>query len=162
MKKKLLVTALAAMPMLGMFGGNIASAKVVSDGIANSATEEVKVTVSQPSTFSVIIPKEIEETVYTSTYTDQYTVVVEGNIAGNETITVKPAASSFEMRQNNKTELIASVTQTQDNQTAVYSELKNGAKKNLAGKVEVSGVSAGTWKGTFNFDISLTATTVNP
>ena len=156
MKKKLLVTALAAMPMLWMFGGNIASAKVVNDGIANSATEEVKVTVSQPSTFSVIIPKEIEETVNTSTYTDQYTVVVEGNIAGNETITVRPA-SSFARKQNNKTDLSASVTQA--DQTAVYSELKNGTKKNLAGEVKVGGVSAGTWKGTFNFDISLT---VNP
>lgn len=162
MKRKLLVTAMAAMPMLGMLGGNIASAKVVT-GITNKATEEVKVTVSQPSTFSVIIPKEIELEAKTNTdYSEDYTVVVEGNIAGNETITVKPAASSFAMKQNNKTDLSASVTQTQDNQTAVYSELKNGAKKNLAGKVEVGGVSAGTWEGTFDFDISLTATTVNP
>ena len=151
MKKKLLVTAMAAMPMLGMFGGNIASAKVVP-GIANEATEEVKVTVSQPSTFSVIIPKEIELVADTNTdYKEDYTVVVEGNIAGNETVTVKPDAS-FDLTQSGKANITATVTQ--NDKTASYNDLANGKTKSLAGTVTANNVTAGSWEGIFKFDIS--------
>ena len=156
MKKKLLVTAMAAMPMLGMFGGDYASAAVTKeDTFTQNTTEDVKVTLTQQSTFSVIIPKEIEK-VTTSTYSDNYTVKVTGNIAGNQQVTVKPD-TSFDLLQSNKSKITAKVEQPE--QTANSTELANGAQKSLAGTISANGVTAGTWEGTFDFDISLT---VNP
>ena len=153
MKKKLLVTAMAAMPVLGMFGGNFASAAVTKeDTFTQNTTEDVQVKLTQPATFSVIIPKEIKETVNTSTYTDQYTVVVEGNIAGNQTVTVTPDAT-FGLIQSGKAGITATVTQ--NDQTANYNELANNATKSLNGTVTANNVTAGEWEGTFKFDIGL-------
>jgi len=157
MKKKLLVTAMAAMPMLGMFGGNFASAKVDSDKtVTTNAIEDVTVKVTQSSTFSVVIPKVITlEEVTTSTnseYKEDYTVVVKGNIAGNEEVVVGPAVTTFDLNQSGKDPLSAKVTQ--DEVSADYDDLKDDAEKDLPGTVEVSGVTAGSWQGTFDFNIA--------
>lgn len=158
MKKKLLVTAMAAMPMLGMFGGDYASATVTKeDAFTQNTTEDVQVKLNQSSTFSVIIPKKIEQQVNTSAYTDNYTVVVEGNIAGNETVTVIPDAE-FDLAQSGKSNITAKVTQ--NGQTASYNDLANGARKSLNGTVTANNVTAGSWEGIFRFDISLDK--VNP
>ena len=153
MKKKLLVTAMAAMPMLGMFGGDYASATVTKEETFDkNTTEDVQVYLTQPSTFSVIIPKEIKETVNTSAYTDNYTVEVTGNIAGNQTVTVTPDGT-FDLTQSGKGNVTATVTQ--QDKTAVYNDLANGTTKSLNGTVTANGVTAGDWEGTFKFDIGL-------
>lgn len=155
MKKKLLVTAMAAMPMLGMFGGDYASAAVtpVDPPITQNTIEAVDVYVKQSSTFSVVIPKVITlEEVTTSEYKEGYTVVVKGNIAGNEEVVVGPAVTTFDLEQSGKDPLSANVTQ--DEVTADYADLKDDAEKLLPGTVEVSGVTAGSWEGTFDFNIA--------
>lgn len=154
MKKKLLVTAMAAMPMLGMFGGNFASAAVTSeDTFIQNTTEDVQVYLTQPSTFSVTIPKVIQEqNVANSTYTDQYTVKVTGNIAGNQTVTVTPDAT-FDLIQSGKANITATVAQ--GDQQADYNALANGKEKLLDGTVTANDVTAGDWEGTFRFNISL-------
>ena len=153
MKKKLLVTAMAAMPMLGMFGGDFASAAVTKEEtFTQNTTEDVQVYLTQPASFSVVIPKEFRETVNTSTYTDQYTVEVTGNIAGNQVVTVTPDAS-FDLIQSGKANITATVTQ--GDTEAVYNDLANGATKSMNGTVEANNVTAGEWEGTFMFDIGL-------
>ena len=152
MKKKLLVTAMAAMPMLGMFGGDYASATVNSTGtVGTNSTEAVNVYVTQPSTFSVIIPKEITLE-QAKTYKEDYTVVVQGNIAGNATVTVRPDVKEFDLVQSGKSNITATVEQNE--QTATSSDLENGKTKSLAGTVTAKNVTAGSWKGTFKFNIS--------
>ena len=155
MKKKLLVTAMAALPMLGMFGGNFASAAVTSeDTFTQNTTEDVNVKVTQPSTFSVIIPKEIVlEEVTAPTYEEDYTVVVKGDVAGNQTVTVEPTATKFDLSQNGKNNIEAQVEQQET--TANSSELANNASKSLAGTVTTNDVTAGSWAGTFSFEIGL-------
>lgn len=154
MKKKLLVTAMAAMPIFGVFGGNFASASIDSDKtVTTNAIEDVTVKVTQSSTFSVVIPKVITlEEVTTSEYKEGYTVVVKGNIAGNEEVVVGPADTEFDLEQSEKDPLSAKVTQ--DEVSADYDDLKDGAEKHLDGTVEVSGVTAGSWEGTFDFNIA--------
>jgi len=155
MKKKLLVTAMAAMPMLGMFGGNFASAAVVQNPteFTSNTTQDVNVYVTQSSTFSVIIPKDITlEEVAAPKYEEGYTVEVKGNIAGNETVTVTPDAT-VDLMQSGKANITATVTQ--NDQTAVYNELANNATKSLNGTVTANDVTAGDWTGTFKFGISL-------
>ena len=159
MKKKLLVTAMAAMPMLGMFGGNFASAAVVStdqidrpENSSYTATEDVLVKVTQQSTFSVVIPKEIVlEEVTSPVYEEDYTVVVKGDIAGNETVTVTPDGT-VDLLQSGKANIKATVDQKVT--TATSAELANNAQKSLDGTVTATDVTAGSWQGTFMFDIS--------
>ena len=152
MMKKLLVTAMAVMPMFGMFGGDYASATINSTGtVGANATEAVDVYVTQPSTFSVIIPKKITLE-QAKTYKEDYTVVVQGDIAGNETVTVKPDVKEFDLVQSGKTNITATVEQSEE--TASSSELENGKTKSLAGTVTAKNVTAGSWKGTFKFNIS--------
>ena len=131
MKKKLIVAAMAAIPMLGMFSGNDASAAVDVTGNGNTGTQNpVQVTVNQSSTFSVVIPKEITlEKASGSEYASKYTVKVTGDIAGNETVTVKPAVSTFKLQQTNKSDLNAKVAQTDVTATGKNLEDGNGAKE---------------------------------
>lgn len=156
MKKKLMVAAMVAMPMLGMFGGNDALAAVVNTGDGVDGTNNpVKVTASHSSTFSVVIPKEITlENTSGSDYSSKYTVKVTGDIAGNETVTVEPAVSTFELQQTNKSDLNAEVVQTDVTATGKNLEDGNGTKE-MNGTVTAQGVKAGNWAGTFNFNIDL-------
>lgn len=159
MKKKLLAT-MAAIPLLGAFGGTGVLAAVNKDhtiqgdnATNNSFQEDVTVKITQASEFQVVIPKEIEldPTGTTGEYASDYTVVVSGNIAAGETITVVPD-STVTLLQGNKAQLTATIDQL--DQAATWDEIV-GAGKNLDGTIEVTGVTAGNWEGTFDFQINL-------
>lgn len=164
MKKKLLAT-MAVVPLLGAFGTTgvlAATTKQVTqqDTINGNNTsdnnfqEDVTVKVTQGSEFQVIIPKEIvlDAQQNSGEYASDYTVVVSGNIAANETITVIPA-STVELSQGSKTPLTASISQ--QDQDTTWDEIDGGKVNNLSGNISVSNVTAGNWEGQFNFDIAL-------
>ena len=157
---------MAAMPMLGMFGGNFASATVNQTGDVKlpdaqndfAATESVLVKVTQPSEFTVTIPKEITlDNTSGSDYASKYTVKVAGDIAGTQTVTVEPAVTSFELTQNGKTtKLTANVAQDKKEVTGTQLEQGSGViEMKDTGTVTATNVKAGTWNGTFNFNINL-------
>lgn len=109
------------------------------------------------STFKVTIPKSI--TLSGETKTGEYKVACEGNIAGNEYITVAPD-KNFAMTQTGKEAVTATVTQAttnfRDNNYAT--ELVTGEAKmetGAEGSIDAQGLSAGAWNGVFNFAIAL-------
>lgn len=112
----------------------------------NSSACNVYATVA--SSFSVVIPKTI--ILDGATKIGDYSVEVKGNIAGNETITVVPAAS-FAMKQNPKTDVTANVTQAKTSWTVT----DLATDSTTTGQIEASGLSAGSWQGAFNFTIAL-------
>jgi hypothetical protein len=131
---------------------------------ADAPTNEVSVSVTQGSTFSVTIPKTIVLNGTAGAANEaQYDVKVSGNIASNETINVVPV-TSFKMSdvKGVKKQLDATVTQTYtkfvDSQVSISSSVKDTmAIGDTTGKVSVADLTSGSWTGNFNFAISLTA-----
>lgn len=131
---------------------------------AQSATVYAKV----GSSFSVTIPKVIVlKGVRGGVSKASYKVDVDGDIAGNEYVLVKPDAT-FAMKQAGKADVEATVAQTLVKYRAYNytADLATGEAKMAAdaadaiaageGEGTVSAtLTAGKWQGAFNFDIEL-------
>ena len=157
MRNKLLKTTLATAVATIMAVGVLApiSATVVEDQtITEDQSAECVVTYSQESSFTVIIPKTVD---LGSDKTTDYTVNVVGDIASNEVIKVTPDASFKMVDQSNATVKKADVTATvtQEVQEFVYSDINVDGGKTVAGNIDAQDLTAGSWKGTFNFTIAL-------
>lgn len=166
MKKKLIATAMLAIPVLGLFEGAdvLAATRGVvdteditgpSNGGVTVPTNGVDVYINQPSTFTVTIPKEIELQASgnaVDTYVSDYEVTVTGNISANQVVTVIPN-STFVLTQTGKSDLNATIVQQETN--AAWNEINTQSGKKMQGSIEVPNVTAGNWTGSFNFNISL-------
>lgn len=125
--------------------------------VSDDETASCEVYAEIGSTFTVTIPKKI--TLSGSTRSGSYTVSCSGDIAGNEYVSVVPDAS-FDMIQTGKTNVTASVTQeTQsfrgNNYTGSVGTGEAKMEDGATGSISAAGLTAGAWKGTFNFTISL-------
>ena len=118
----------------------------VETGEAVEGTNAVNVYVEIGSSYTVTIPKTI--TLDGTTKTGSYTVSVAGDIAGDETVKVVPDAS-FAMSQTDKADVTASITQ--DKTAWKVSEFGTAGN----GSISASGLTAGAWNGTFNFNVGL-------
>lgn len=167
MKKKLIATAMLAIPVLGLFEGAdvlAATRGVVSNvdvnGDSTQSTfpnNDVEVFIQQSSTFTVQIPKRIELTAQNSggvndTYASEYTVRITGNINASEEVSVEPDQNVI-LSQPGKQDLTATISQQE--KTAAWDEITPTVAKELKGDITVQNVTAGNWIGNFNFNISL-------
>ncbi len=94
-----------------------------------------------------------------------YVVKVKGNIAGNEVITVAPDAE-VAMKQAGKDDVIATITQAKQrfayNGTTAVADADDLAKTvttdyattTVDATIQADGLTAGSWHGTFAFNIS--------
>ena len=124
-----------------------------SDEIEEGSTQSADVYVSQASTFGVKIPKVIildgiknDENVNKANYV--VSISNSTNIGGKEKIKVVPDAS-FVMSQEGKNDINVSVVQ--DKEEWLHNEITSLGN----GEVSANGMTAGSWKGTFNFNIML-------
>lgn len=120
-----------------------------TETITSNTTGTVTVTANQGSTFSVVIPKAID---LGAAGTASYEIRINGNVSGDEVVSVVPDAS-FEMTQAGKTPVTAFVSQTETEAGAI--ELLNSKTKIITGQISATGLTAGEWSGTFNFNINL-------
>ena len=138
-----------------------------ADPIAEDKTSACDVYASQASTFSVTIPKVIIlNGAKGAENSGAYIVKASGNIGGNETIGVTPDAT-FKMSQTGKTDINAAVAQAvtkfvvaqktiaDADKTTTVAGVDNAEGASTTGKVTVSNLTAGSWKGAFNFNIAL-------
>lgn len=111
------------------------------------------------SEFTVTIPKSL--TLSGADKNGSYTVAVEGDIAGNQFVSVTPEAT-FAMQQTGKADVTATITQTVnkfrgDNYTETL--LADGTEVLFAtgatGTIDAQDLSAGAWNGVFDFTIAL-------
>lgn len=121
------------------------------DLIDGDVTKGCEVYATLPSSFTVQIPKVVILTGATNG-SGAYTVKVSGDIAGNEKITVAPA-TSVAMQQTGKDDVTATIAQTKTIWTVDDEDLATGVS--TTGTITAAGLTAGQWKGSFNFDISL-------
>lgn len=139
----------------GETGGKIEdSLSDVEYATASNATQkDVLVVASQSSTFTVTIPKRI--TLDGTNGTADYEVTVQGDITGEEVITVIPS-KTFEMISAGKKAIIATVTQMKE-AFSVALDTMEGLMKGVVttGRVEVENLTAGEWEGICTFTIKI-------
>ena len=111
-----------------------------------SITEETRVTVNRASRFTITIPKEIILNGDDGTAT--YNVSVEGEIAGNQAISVIPD-NSFILNENGGKSTQVTITQLKN--TFNYQNLN---KNKYEGSLSTDNISAGIWSGKFMFNIN--------
>ena len=156
MNKNKIFTALMAGTMIMGSTLPVFAATTETQGVTKTEAEasekrDTEVLYNQSSTFSVTIPKQI---VLGETKTSDYNVNVRGDISSDKQVKVAPDAK-FDMidKAGGKDNVEATVTQ---NVTVWSSEdvcKENGTDK--TGNVEALGLTAGSWAGTFEFNISL-------
>ena len=160
--------AMAATPVEGghdftRHEGSTTTAEVCEKQTVDSnETAECEVYAEIGSSFTVTIPKKI--TLSGETKSGSYTVSCTGDIAGDEWVSVVPDAS-FAMKQTGKKDVTASVTQAVNRfrgNNYTGSLLADGSEVKMesgaTGSISAADLSAGAWKGTFNFVIALNPT----
>lgn len=127
-----------------------AYAAVESENILTApGTSETTVYADIDTEYTVTLPKvaKLDKT----TKDSDYTVKVQGDIAGTDSIIVEPE-TSFAMHTDGKDDVTATVSQTKTKFEA--SEIAgDGATE--AGKIVAPGLTAGSWNGSFNFNVQL-------
>ncbi len=129
----------------------------------SGTTRETEVLYTQASSYTVVIPKTI---VLDSVSKDSdYTVKVYGDISSDKKVTVAPQDAladidgiNFYMKDQatagaKKADVQADVTQDIVDWTSAEVCMTDGTTKD--GNVAAPTITAGNWKGTFNFNISL-------
>ena len=127
-------------------------------------TYSSEVYASQNSKYTVTLPKVVVlngEANANKIYSGDYTIKVEGDIAGTKTINVDPfysltntAADHFVMSQTNKDDIKATVNQTKTAFGANDLSNENQTATTI-GTVNAKDLTAGSWKGKFYFDVNL-------
>ena len=152
------VATMAAVCALPTFAyTNSTEAVNETQNISANETAQTSVYAEVGSTFTVTIPKKI--TLSGETKSGTYNVTCTGDIAGDEFISVAPAAS-FDMTQKGKEDVTATVTQETtkfraDNYTTELEEGEAKMATGATGSIAASGLTSGGWNGTFNFTIAL-------
>ena len=141
--RKACCVGMAALSMLSSMPV-YAAVDETQNAIENSSTHVILNGVE--STFSVTVPKNIVGSGKNGTL--DYNVAVQGDIAGDEHVVVIPD-SSVALKQDKKNDVTASITQDKTNWAANEFDTKGN------GTITYDGLSAGEWKGVFNFNIGL-------
>ncbi len=127
----------------------IASTLISNISIPSFALEnnDIKASTIQPS-FSITIPKSLTLSGSDNDFSvGNYNVTVSGEINDDEVLTVKPD-DNFYLKSNGKNDVLAQINQES---TKWYNTQLNTTSK---GSIKAL-LTAGSWDGTFNFDISL-------
>ena len=82
-------------------------------------------------------------------YVGEYSVGVDGDMSGDKTVIIEPESTDVTIKQLGKNNKTATVTQNQTEFTS--DDFAN--KKITNGKITAEGLTAGSWNGTFNFNI---------
>lgn len=135
-----------------------------STATAETKTATVNVYATQASTYSVKIPKTV--ILNGADGSGAYRIGVKGNIAGNQTITVAPVDNDADTEGVNfslaeqgtvaqKSNITASIEQAKT--AFVQSEISVTDWTTTDATISAPAITAGSWIGTFNFTISVTA-----
>lgn len=160
MKNKILTSLMAATMVMGstmpVFAATTAQQTVNQTEADQGTTRETEVTYTQSSTFTVTIPKTIA--LDGSTKTADYDVNVKGDIASNKQVKVAPD-TTFKMVDQSKaakkkTDVDANVTQAETTWSSTEVNVTTtGTTK--TGNISATGLTSGSWKGTFNFSVAM-------
>lgn len=83
-------------------------------------------------------------------YVGEYSVGVSGDMSGDKVVTIEPESANVTLKQKGKNDKSASISQEQTEFST--DDFKNKTRTN--GAVTADSLTAGSWNGTFNFNIS--------
>lgn len=121
-----------------------------TENIESNATSNTTVYAEIGSEFKVIIPKHI--ILDGTEKKGEYLVTVEGDIAGLEYVSVVPD-KNITLSSANLASVVAPITQ--DKTAWFYDEILPETKVIGNGLIDAKDITAGSWNGNFNFNISL-------
>jgi hypothetical protein len=154
-----------------MLGSNMtAFATEDNPTISEDGNLSSEVTYKGTTTFKVIIPKTIILGVNGTSASAKYSIIVSGDISSDEMIYVAPIdgiAKNAETNNNDdidfylkdqstvaqKDDIVAKIKQTKNYWK--YSEISGNGSTISDNEITASNVSAGSWSGTFNFQVTL-------
>lgn len=139
--------------MIGVLSITPAYAAVESESVLTApGISETTVYADIDTEYTVTLPKTIK--LDSADKNSDYSVNVKGDIAGTDMVNVVPD-SSFTMSTDGKDSVTANVTQTQT--SFGYTELSanDGNGTTIIGSVAAPGLTAGSWNGTFNFNVEI-------
>lgn len=136
--------------MIGVLSITPAYAAVESTtSLTAPGTSETAVYADIDAKYTVTLPKVTK--LDSATKASDYTVKVQGDIVGTDSVIVEPE-TSFTMHTNGKDGVTATVSQTKTKFEA--SEI-TGDGTTITGSVAAQGLTAGSWNGSFNFYVQL-------
>lgn len=126
---------------------------VINEAYAGTK-QSTEVAVSQGAQFSVMIPKKI--VLDGSTGSADFAVKVTGDIPGNQKITVAPESETVVLATKGKKDISAGIVQKKT-EWSVAEDTQDGLAAGVEeiGYISTKDLSAGTWTGTFNFNIAV-------
>ena len=116
-----------------------------------AGTKQTTVTYTQDSSFTVTIPKNIA---LNTSKEATYDVKVQGDIKGNEAITVTPDSTVAMKDAKGKSDVTATITQTKTEFNSTEVNQADGAS--TTGTVSAPDLTAGSWAGALNLAIANT------
>lgn len=146
-----------------IIAGAMAVSIVLSTGITAFAVDTQQITPDNTGSTTVKATVESEAVVWLPTnitisgtpdenkkYTGEGAVIVEGDIAGNQLVTVTPE-SSISLQQPGKNNIIAQVTQKKT--TFTYDDIQNS--NSAVTFISADTLSAGEWNSVLHYNVSL-------
>lgn len=129
------------------------------DDMYTGASKKTEVETAQSATFTVIIPRQITLDGRKGQANDaDYEVTVIADLPGDQVVNVVPD-SSFKMSTKGKSDITATVTQEETKWSVALDgadALMADAGVSKAGNVAIENLTAGSWKGQFDFHIFIT------
>ena len=146
-----------------IIAGTMAAAIALSTGVTAFAADTQQITPGNTGSTTVKANVESEAVVWLPTnitlsgvpdenkkYTGEGAVIVEGDIAGNEYISVTPE-SSISLKQSGKDDIVAQVTQ--EKTTFTYDDIQNA--NSAVTSISADTLSAGEWNSVLHYNVSL-------
>ena len=161
-KNKKIVKAMSGVLCASMLMGSAMPVFATDTQTTSKETDikKVEVTYNKSASYQVTIPKVIT---LDSNKTSKYSVKVSGDIPSDKNVYVAPQDAisqtdeiDFYMKdqstKNAKEDVVATVTQNKD--TWDFEDVANGVEE-TNNTISATSLTAGNWKGTFNFNINL-------
>ena len=115
-----------------------------------AGTQNSVVKYDQASAFTVTIPKSIA---LSSSKSAEYTVKVQGDVIGNEIITVTPDESVILSDSNGKDPVTGDITQEKTEFSSTEANARSGGGGTATGSILANNLTSGDWSGNFKFVI---------
>ena len=153
---KILISCVLIMAFICTAGVNVFAQTDTNQEVTSKGQKQTTVTVTLGSTFKVTVPSTINiDNNSKAVLNENYTVKVEGDITGNEKVTVIPD-STFGLNQTGKDSITVAVNQ--DKQSFMYDEINGQNGCTATGSLTTADeITAGTWTGNLTFYINLEA-----
>lgn len=149
MKRKAISSLLCVLAILQM-SVTPAYATNITQQTSTPGNQSATITYDQSSKFTVTIPKTIE---LGSNKSVEYTVKVEGDISGNETITITPDSTITLNDADGKGAVTGNIEQTKTEFNSTEVNQADGAS--ATGTITANDLTAGDWSGNFEFAIGV-------